>query len=638
MISLLAIALLAQTPQHRLFLQPNMPRASFAEFEFAPANGAGMPAVAGCYAASAITEAHGGAATFARADSELCPSADGQTWTTCSAGQVCITTGSQTTSELGPLVWPAATNQVIYPSDLAQADWVKTNVTCTKTITGPTGVANSASTCSATSNGGTVKQTGIPGLAGTNLGSWFIKRRTGTGAVSVTMNDFAAETDITASLSSTRWRRVVPTVGAVGCAGGDCIVVPDFEKYTSPARFTIGLKFATSGDAVDLWAAHVENLSGSDVTAGQSTVGPPIDTNAAATRGTRVADNLYITPVAAFRPACMSAQVQTFGAPISITVWLDATDGTNFLRLNPSNGATSDQRMQCTRNISAVATTSGGVTPIPMSAATLLHAGCTFTPAGVITTYNRVNAETTTATSGDLNPLITKVQIGGRATSTGIEAGGVYHRVKLDSDASRCAYTSSGTGGTPIAWVGDSNAYGNAGSSGTGVRPPHLLETALTVATADRANYNYAVGGYRTDQCLNVWRNNVRGKGFSTLILVCGVNSAIQGTPATAAEALAQLTTILDEAKADGMKVIPTTILPFGGNVNWSAPRQTYIETINTGILAWCTVNGVTCLDAYTEFLGVSPAMNTAYDNADALHLDATGSAHFVTLVQALTP
>ena len=110
-------------------------------------------------------------------------------------------------------------------------------------------------------------------------------------------------------------------------------------------------------------------------------------------------------------------------------------------------------------------------------------------------------------------------------------------------------------------------------------RPPRVEEELLAVAggTTTRANYNYAVGGYRTDQCLTVWRNNVRGRGFSTLVLGCGVNSAIQGNPATSALAWADLQTILSEAKADGMTVVPLTILPFGSNANWSAPRQTFI-------------------------------------------------------------
>lgn len=81
------------------------------------------------------------------------------------------------------------------------------------------------------------------------------------------------------------------------------------------------------------------------------------------------------------------------------------------------------------------------------------------------------------------------------------------------------------------------------------------------------------------------------------------------------------------------------TILPFGSNVNWSAPRQTYITDINTSLLNYCTANSLTtCLDEYTAFLGVSPAMNVAYDSGDGLHPNDTGSAKLATDANTKSP
>lgn len=66
----LALALaLAQTPQHWLFMQPNLPRASYAFFEFAPTDGAGMPAVC---SSTAPTGAKGEVLTFTRATTATC--------------------------------------------------------------------------------------------------------------------------------------------------------------------------------------------------------------------------------------------------------------------------------------------------------------------------------------------------------------------------------------------------------------------------------------------------------------------------------------------------------------------------------------------------------------------------------------
>lgn len=64
----LAIAL-AQTPQHRLFLQPNLPTSSYAFFEGAPMSGAGMSAPCAC---ANVTGAKGEALTWARASNGTC--------------------------------------------------------------------------------------------------------------------------------------------------------------------------------------------------------------------------------------------------------------------------------------------------------------------------------------------------------------------------------------------------------------------------------------------------------------------------------------------------------------------------------------------------------------------------------------
>lgn len=66
----LALALaLTQTPQHRLVMQPNLPRNAFAFFELAPASGAGMTGVC---ATTAPTGAKGEALTFTRATAATC--------------------------------------------------------------------------------------------------------------------------------------------------------------------------------------------------------------------------------------------------------------------------------------------------------------------------------------------------------------------------------------------------------------------------------------------------------------------------------------------------------------------------------------------------------------------------------------
>lgn len=69
MLQLLALLALSQTPQHRLFLQPNMSRANLAYFELAPLNGAGMTPACAC---QPVTGAKGETISLVRATTATC--------------------------------------------------------------------------------------------------------------------------------------------------------------------------------------------------------------------------------------------------------------------------------------------------------------------------------------------------------------------------------------------------------------------------------------------------------------------------------------------------------------------------------------------------------------------------------------
>jgi hypothetical protein len=88
----------------------------------------------------------------------------------------------------GILVEEARTNLCLYSDDLTNAAWVKTNATAAKTATGRDGVANSASTLTATAANGVGLQLTTSTSAARSLGV-YIKRRTGTGAVSVAVGE-----------------------------------------------------------------------------------------------------------------------------------------------------------------------------------------------------------------------------------------------------------------------------------------------------------------------------------------------------------------------------------------------------------------------------------------------------------------
>lgn len=593
---------------------------SFATLEFAPLSGAGLPGV-GCFASAAVKGANNESITFTRASAAWVPSADGQTWTQCTTDQIRLTPGSTTSPGIGYLQETPATNQVFYPSDLSQANWVKTNMTCTKTVTGPTGSANSASRCTSSAANGQFLQTGIGGTNGTSIQSVFVRRTTGTGTVLITGDNFATSTDVGPSLSLTRWKRVVSRE-AVGCADGDCIVVPSMAWFTA-TPFVSGIKLGTSGDAIDIWAFQVEVPTSADATTQPLVPSTPIDDNSGV-RGARSIDRLFVTPNTNFAVTSMSALVQMMGIQSTFGIVMNPTDGASVQIMYFASGGNVDQRIRCDRSSSA-----GGSVPPPFSARTFLPVQCELLSASTITVRMRGYPDTVVS-DAVANLTANKIQIGGRFNTTGFDFNGVIKRVCADPVANRCAPQSYATQGDPIVWIGDSITYGNAGSVSTAIRPPYWLSQLLQTTTVSRAVANLGIGGNTSTQCLSNWTNNARGKGYKTLVLMCGVNDLIGAVaPATI---WANLQTILDQAKADGMTVIPMTVLPYFGAAN---PN---LDTLNAGIMSWCSTNGVTCVDTYNSDMRTGNALTAIYDSGDGLHPNVAGSQRMAELVQAATP
>jgi hypothetical protein len=152
----------------------------------------------------------------------------------------------------GILIEEARTNRLLWNRDATQTEWVKTNITATKDQTGIDGVANAASSLTATDDNGTCIQT-ITLAAGNRTGSVYLKRLTGTGNIQVTLD---GSTYSTVELSDTEWYRIVLS-GSV----------------TNP---TVGIKIAVDGDAVAMDYGQVED--------GLLATSPILTTTATATR------------------------------------------------------------------------------------------------------------------------------------------------------------------------------------------------------------------------------------------------------------------------------------------------------------------------------------------------------------------
>ncbi len=95
----------------------------------------------------------------------------------------------------------AATNDALWNRDFTDADWVKSNTSAAEDATGLTGIANSASTLTATAADGTCLQT-VTQASAENTYSVYIKRKTGTGDIQITDDDGANWTTVSGLSSS----------------------------------------------------------------------------------------------------------------------------------------------------------------------------------------------------------------------------------------------------------------------------------------------------------------------------------------------------------------------------------------------------------------------------------------------------
>jgi hypothetical protein len=152
-----------------------------------------------------------------------------------------------------------AINTCLYSRTFEDAAWAKTNITPDdNSTTGPDGIPLSASTLTAGAANGTIIQNLGVVASAAKCGSIYIKRKTGTGAIEITLDGGAAWTAVTVTSG---WTKVYKT---------QTLADEDF-----------GLRIVTNGDAIYVDFAQVE--LGMKPTSPIPTVAAPV---------TRVADSL----------------------------------------------------------------------------------------------------------------------------------------------------------------------------------------------------------------------------------------------------------------------------------------------------------------------------------------------------------
>ena len=294
----------------------------------------------------------------------------------------------------GLLIEESRTNRILWNRDATQANWVKTDVTAAKDQTGIDGVANAASSLTATADGGTCIQT-ITLASGSRTGSVYLKRITGTGTVQVSLD---GSTWSTVDLSSTEWRRIVLS-GTV----------------TNP---TVGIKIATNGDAVAMDYAQVED--------GAFATTPILTTTATVTRSGDVATMGGQLFRDWHRPdeGTVYTEIKPYvlGAANGVTI----NNNTTSNRIRVTVNSTSDQSLITTGG-TAQATLNGG-TPV---ANTVTKLATAYRINDFALSLNGGNVATDT---GGTVPAVTQIQFGSETTTVGNTtiSRAVFHPKRLN--------------------------------------------------------------------------------------------------------------------------------------------------------------------------------------------------------------
>lgn len=600
--------------------QPTSSRATTldagAEFEAFGADGLGVPATAGCYLPSAITGSRGEIftlTTFAGFPGEVY-SNDGQTLTQCPGNYARISSGTALSSWMGVWVEQGAINLALRSRDLSNnTSWAKTNMTCTRNAVGMRNDANGATTCTATAPNATVCQTITVGASSRNT-SWHLKKGTLTGTLTLARDGSTYLADIAARTSSTLWRRAV-SMEVAGCAGGNCIVQAGLAS--SVANPQICLKLANSGDSVIVDFIQDEPWD-------QAT--SPIETGVS--QGQRIPETAYFTHPP-LTPRSLSIVMQVAGTITPTSVWTPIVDmdpvggGVQFARITTTG---SNDRIATCNWTSPTGSNQPGSWFLPWGSGVGTSIGCSLS-ASQFTSYIRGAAGTASVIQAA--PMTTRTYVGN--DNGGNQVNGVVKGARVDGTTTAGLWTGASTGTPLIAWLGDSITYG-AGSPTA--RPPNLLAVSITEYVQ-----NFGLSSDLAAGCLSRWRTDIQGKGYTSLILECGVNSVSIGGQ-TGAQTVATLSTLMDEARADGLRVTVVGIMPWKNSGFWTAPKQVQTDAINTGLIAYAATNSLT----YVSLLsmggqgGDPDVLLTIYNSGDNQHPNAAGSAVQAGLVQSANP
>lgn len=238
-------------------------------------------------------------------------------------------------SDLGLLIEQGSTNLALHSNDFTNASWTKTTMTAALDQVGPDNVANSASSLLATGTNATALQS-VTHASSADVASFWIKRITGTGTISITLDGGSTYTDVTSQINSSGYTLVQKT-----------------QTVTNPS---LGIKLGTNTDKIAVWCGQLE--VGAFATSPIVTTTTSVARNADSVTLTSTAQGAFSTtfPLSAYVKASSSAV--TTGASATLFAWSDGTNNNRERMLyGTSNNVGAETAVSGTPNTATTANT-----------------------------------------------------------------------------------------------------------------------------------------------------------------------------------------------------------------------------------------------------------------------------------------
>lgn len=604
MLGLALVLALTQTPQHRLFRQPNLPRGGEVftplSFSFAPSSGAGMGAVCACD--GGITDLVGRPVAFTRATTAYCEKGS-QTnpkvgeLVLCPSGLPRVMPGGDGTGSLGLNVEGARTNQVLYSQKFDNAAWNALGATVAHgACAAPDGTATGALVAFDPSVSGVsssvLYQASITGnnpsensiyLCGVDGGTTIDAPCTYTGAV------------WSCTSCAIPWCGV--TDGGFLPDGGRGLYTRCMRDNANAAQYFLFGNAGANGGATR--PAVKVCAWGAQLAAGVSTTSYIPTEGSGVTRNADVAEVQFRTSVRTSMTLAASF-VPENGLTAEDRYIVDVNNHTGVSGFRMSRDGST---LQCVSESGATATTVDYGTLLADGSAVLQ---CRYD--GNSTLFACVDGACGDGGIQSAVALETAVTLGSKWSGAAYigHANGVVKNVTIEEGATKDVYL-----------FGDSIVEGN--TAGDGAQPQFVIHSALGNRVAVN---NLAESGKTSTECLAdvlAQIDYVVDAGYqrrSFFMLQCGINSQPD-----AGGTLDDLKYALAASQDAGIRIIGSTVTPV-------LASAAYVQTVNDGLTAFGTAQGITISNTFSALEDPSTpgALNPLYDFGDNVHLNDAGT------------